>query len=131
MLFSWFEERLDPFPAADPAEPPATLVAFCWYYTRACWPFVLLAAACMAAIAIMEVWMFGFLGHIVDWLAAQNRETFLQTEKWKLIGMALVADGLHFHIPREYLYFAVAFSGSVEILNQLVARKKKKKKESR
>jgi ATP-binding cassette subfamily B multidrug efflux pump len=39
----------------------------------------------------MEVWMFGFLGHIVDWLAAQNRETFLQTEKWKLIGMALVA----------------------------------------
>ncbi|MGN6466907.1 MAG: ABC transporter ATP-binding protein [Rhizobiaceae bacterium] len=91
MLFAWFEERLDPFPAADPAEPPATLVAFCWYYTRACWPFVLLAAACMAAIAIMEVWMFGFLGHIVDWLAAQNRETFLQTEKWKLIGMALVA----------------------------------------
>ena len=43
-----------------------------------------------------------------------------------LIGMALVADGMHFHIPREYLYFAVAFSGGVEILNQLVARKKKK-----
>src|SRR5690606_18485065 len=29
-------------------------------------------------------------GHIVDWLAAQNRETFLATEKWKLAGMAFV-----------------------------------------
>ena len=91
MFFSWFEQRLDPFPLAEPPEPPNTLLAFCWYYTRASWPFVLLAAISMALIAVMEVWMFGFLGHIVDWLAAQNRETFLQTEKWKLIGMALVA----------------------------------------
>ena len=42
-----------------------------------------------------------------------------------LIGVALVADGLHFHIPREYLYFAVAFSAVVEILNLLVRRKKR------
>jgi ATP-binding cassette subfamily B multidrug efflux pump len=90
-MFRWFEQRLDPFPAAEPVEPPTSLFAFCWYYTRASWPFVLLSAICMALIAIMEVWMFSFLGHIVDWLAAQNRETFLQTEKWKLIGMALIA----------------------------------------
>ena len=36
-----------------------------------------------------------------------------------LIGMALVADGLHYHIPRGYLYFAIAFSGLVEALNLL------------
>ena len=34
--------------------------------------------------------MFGFLGTIVDWLSAQNRETFLQTEGWKLAGMAFI-----------------------------------------
>ncbi|MCF8470435.1 MAG: TerC family protein, partial [Parvibaculum sp.] len=34
-----------------------------------------------------------------------------------LIGVALVADGLHFHIPKAYLYFAVAFSVAVEGLN--------------
>ncbi len=34
-----------------------------------------------------------------------------------LVGMALVADGLHYHIPRGYLYFAVAFSLGVECLN--------------
>jgi len=31
--------------------------------------------------------------------------------------MALVADGLGFHIPRGYLYFAIAFSLAVELLN--------------
>jgi len=43
-----------------------------------------------------------------------------------LIGMSLVADAMHFHIPRGYLYFAVAFSGLVEGLNQLAARRRKK-----
>jgi predicted tellurium resistance membrane protein TerC len=47
-----------------------------------------------------------------------------------LIGMALIADALHFHIPRAYLYFAVAFSGGVELLNQLVARRRKRTREA-
>lgn len=40
-----------------------------------------------------------------------------------LVGVALIADGLDFHIPRGYLYFAMAFSGSVEALN-LIMRKR-------
>ena len=43
-----------------------------------------------------------------------------------LIGAALVADGLQFHIPRGYIYFAMAFAGLVEAIN-IFARKKKKK----
>jgi predicted tellurium resistance membrane protein TerC len=39
-----------------------------------------------------------------------------------LVGVALVADGLGFHIPRGYLYFAIAFSLAVELLN-IQARK--------
>ncbi|MEQ1930460.1 MAG: TerC family protein [Parvularculaceae bacterium] len=34
-----------------------------------------------------------------------------------LVGVALVADGAGFHIPRGYLYFAIAFSLIVELLN--------------
>ncbi len=41
-----------------------------------------------------------------------------------LIGVALVADGLHFHVPRGYLYFAIAFSMGVEALNQLRDRRR-------
>ena len=36
-----------------------------------------------------------------------------------LIGMVLVADGFSFHIPRGYVYFAMAFSLGVEALNWL------------
>ena len=90
LLFSWFERRLDPFPAAEPVEPPKTLVAFCLHYTRGAWPYILVDAVLVAAIAIAEVWMFGFLGSIVDWLSGQNRETFLQTEGWKLAAMAFI-----------------------------------------
>ncbi|TIW78582.1 MAG: ABC transporter ATP-binding protein, partial [Mesorhizobium sp.] len=89
-MFRWFEQRLDPFPAAEPVEPPKTLVAFCVHYTRGAWPYILLDAVLVTAISIAEVWMFGFMGRIVDWLSGQNRETFLQTESWKLAGMAFV-----------------------------------------
>jgi predicted tellurium resistance membrane protein TerC len=37
-----------------------------------------------------------------------------------LIGLALIADGVHMHIPRGFIYFAIAFSLAVEVLNMLV-----------
>ncbi len=89
-MFRWFEERLNPFPPEEPVEPPKTLVAFCMHYTRGAWGYIAVAAVLMSAIAITEVWMFAFLGNIVDWLSVQNRETFLATEGWKLAGMAFI-----------------------------------------
>ena len=43
-----------------------------------------------------------------------------------MIGIALVADGVGFHIPRGYLYAAMAFSALVELLN-VVARRNRVK----
>ena len=89
-MFRWFESKLNPFPPEEPVEPPKTLVAFCLHYTRGSWLYLATAGILTALIAITEVWMFGFLGNIVDWLSNQSRETFLQTEGWKLAGMAFV-----------------------------------------
>lgn len=47
-----------------------------------------------------------------------------------LVGVALVADGLHFHIPRGYLYFAIAFSIGVETLNLIAARARRARREA-
>lgn len=47
-----------------------------------------------------------------------------------LIGLALVADALHFHIPRGYLYFAIAFSLLVEALNLLMLKRRQKRERS-
>jgi predicted tellurium resistance membrane protein TerC len=43
-----------------------------------------------------------------------------------LVGVALVADGLGFHIPRGFLYFSLAFSMGVELIN--IAQRKNTKK---
>ena len=48
-----------------------------------------------------------------------------------LVGVALIADGLEFHIPRAYLYFAMAFSAGVEALNMIARRRGKKKAQRR
>ncbi len=45
-----------------------------------------------------------------------------------LVGVALVADGLHFHIPRGYLYFAIFFSALVETLNLLSQKRRRRAK---
>ena len=45
-----------------------------------------------------------------------------------LVGLALVADGVGFHIPKGYLYFAIAFSMGVEILNLTAAQRRRGRK---
>ena len=42
-----------------------------------------------------------------------------------LIGVALVADGFKFHIPRGYIYFAIVFSAAVEFFNVLAKRNRR------
>lgn len=44
-----------------------------------------------------------------------------------LVGVVLIADGLHMHIPKGYLYFAIAFSLGVETLNLLAAKRRARK----
>lgn len=43
-----------------------------------------------------------------------------------LVGAILVSDGLGFHVPRGYIYFAMAFSVGVEILNLKIRKRKKR-----
>jgi ATP-binding cassette subfamily B multidrug efflux pump len=94
-MYSFFERRLSAFPATRPEPPPAKLIPFCWHYVRDAAPLFAILAAATALISIGEVLLFGFLGRIVDWLAAADRETFLATESRSLALMAaLVLVGL-------------------------------------
>jgi len=43
-----------------------------------------------------------------------------------MVGVTLTADGLEFHIPKAYIYFAMGFSGFVEALNILSGTRRKK-----
>ena len=89
-MFSWFEDRLNPFPNEEPTQPPQGLVTFCWHYSKPAGPWLFLMSAITALISIGEVYLFGFLGNIVDWLAASGQEGFLEREGSKLIWMGAV-----------------------------------------
>ncbi len=39
-----------------------------------------------------------------------------------LVGVTLIGEGLHFHIPKGYIYFAMAFSIAVEMVNLRVRK---------
>lgn len=47
-----------------------------------------------------------------------------------LVGVALVADGLHFHIPRAYIYFAMAFAAATEFFNIMAIRRKRLRRQA-
>lgn len=89
-MFTWFEKRIDPFPDGKPKRPPAKLLAFCLHYTEGVWPWLIVISVLTAAIAVVQVIIFGFLGEVVDWLSSANRDTFFQDEFWSLVGMGIV-----------------------------------------
>lgn len=83
--------------------------------------FPIMAVAVIAAVIVMI-----FAAEPVSGFVGQHPTVkMLALSFLILIGVALVADGLHFHIPKGYLYFAVAFSVMVEMLN-LWARKNRR-----
>lgn len=78
----------------------------------------------IAAVVIAMIVMLVASGLVAEFINRHPTVKMLALSFLLLIGMALIADAAHFHIPRGYLYFAVAFSGLVEALNQYAARKK-------
>jgi len=43
-----------------------------------------------------------------------------------MIGLALLADGLDFHIPKGYIYFSMAFALMVEAVNITISKRKRR-----
>ena len=89
-MFSFFERLTNPFPVEHPSQPPNTIFAFCCYYTKGMWPVIFAVSLLSAAIAILEVSLFGFLGQLVDWLAESDPDTFLEREAGSLIWMGVL-----------------------------------------
>ncbi|MCP4204549.1 MAG: TerC family protein [bacterium] len=72
-----------------------------------------MVAAVVIAVGVMMV----FAKAIADFVEGHPTVKMLALSFLLLIGTALVADGLHFHIPKGYIYFAMGFSVFVEMLN--------------
>jgi predicted tellurium resistance membrane protein TerC len=71
--------------------------------------------------------MYFAAGPVGDFIAKHPTTKMLALSFLLLIGMALIADGFHFHIPRGYIYAAMAFAGLVEVFNVLAQRNRTRK----
>jgi predicted tellurium resistance membrane protein TerC len=83
-------------------------------------------AIMIAAVVIACVVMYASSGPVARFVAEHPTTKMLALAFLVLIGVALVADGFEFHIPRGYIYFAIAFSAAVEVFNVLAKRNRKK-----
>lgn len=80
-----------------------------------------------AVVIAMAVMLFA-AGPVGDFVNRHLTVKMLALSFLLLVGVALVADGLGFHIPKGYLYFAIAFSALVESLNLIAAGRRKRAK---
>ncbi len=79
-------------------------------------------AIMIAAVVIACFIMYLSSGPVARFVAEHPTTKMLALAFLVLIGVALVADGFKFHIPRGYIYFAIAFSAAVEFFNVLARR---------
>jgi predicted tellurium resistance membrane protein TerC len=76
----------------------------------------------IAAVVVAIAFMMAFSGSISGFVSQHPTIKMLALSFLILIGVALIADGLGQHIPKGYIYFAMAFSVGVELLNMRVRR---------
>ena len=72
-----------------------------------------MVAAIILAVGVMMFFAEGMSAFVERHPSAKMLALAMLT----MVGFALTADGLHFHVDREYMYVAMLFAGAVEALN--------------
>ncbi len=80
-------------------------------------------AIMIAAVVVSIIAMMLFAGPIGAFVQRHPTIKMLALSFLLLIGVTLIAEGLHRHIPKGYIYFAMAFSVMVEFLNLRLRKK--------
>ncbi|PRM15892.1 putative multidrug export ATP-binding/permease protein [Haemophilus influenzae] len=87
-IFSWFENRLNPYPESSPTTPKKGLFRFIWSSIAGMKVWILLLAILTVGTGVMEAVLFQFMGTLVDWLGTFTPEKLWQEKGHLLIGMA-------------------------------------------
>ncbi len=67
-MYRLFEKLLHPYPEAEPPELPRKFFPFLWACTEGTRGYLLLLTVLSAVASCWDAWLFGALGHVVDWL---------------------------------------------------------------
>ena len=86
-IFSWFENRLNPYPDQSPKTPENGLFRFIWSSIEGMKGWILLLAVLTIGNGVMEAMLFQFMGLLVDWLGTYTPATLWQEKGHWLMGM--------------------------------------------
>ena len=86
-IFSWFENRLNPYPDQLPKTPENGLFRFIGSSIEGMKGWILLLAVLTIGNGVMEAMLFQFMGLLVDWLGAYTPTTLWQEKGHLLMGM--------------------------------------------
>lgn len=75
------------------------------------------------AIVVSLVVMLAFATRISDFIHRHPAMKLLAISFLMMIGLVLVVEGLHVHVPKGYIYFAMAFALGVELLNMKIRKR--------
>jgi predicted tellurium resistance membrane protein TerC len=81
----------------------------------------------IGAVVIAMIVMYAAAGPVGAFISEHPTTKMLALAFLVLIGVALVADGFEFHIPRGYIYSAMAFACAVEVFNVLASRNRRRR----
>jgi predicted tellurium resistance membrane protein TerC len=79
----------------------------------------------IAAVVVAILVMYFASGPVAAFIERHPTTKMLALAFLLLIGAALIADAFHFHIPRGYIYFAMAFAAGVEVVNVIAMRNRR------
>jgi len=82
----------------------------------------------IAAVVLAMAFMYAASGPIGGFIHRHPTTKMLAFAFLMLIGVSLVADGVGLHIPRGYIYFAMAFAAGVETINVLAKQRRARQK---
>src|SRR6185436_6183819 len=76
----------------------------------------------IVAVVLAMIVMYVASGPVARFIAHHPTTKMLALAFLVMIGVALVADGFEFHIPRGYIYSSMVFAGAVELFNVVAGR---------
>ena len=100
-LYRWVENTRKVYPDYPPEMPPSGFWAFLIHFERPFRTLIVTSAVLAGAAALVEVYLFSFVGELVDWLSTTDRADF-----WDAHGVSLIVIGSIVLIFNPLLNFA-------------------------
>lgn len=89
-IFSWFENRINPYPDTPPQTPKNGLFQFVWSSLSGLKIWLLLLSVLVVIIGVTEALLFQFMGLLVDWLNNYTPSQLWQEKSGHLIAMCVI-----------------------------------------